>query len=68
MSKQIRYMRGGEKDAKKLTLKIVREIRCLYMNNESITQKQIAKLYGVNASTVSAILRNKFWVDTNYTY
>ena len=47
--------------AKKLNEQAVREIRML-LRKKTMTQRKIAKKYGVSEAIISNIKRNKIWI------
>lgn len=57
-----RLRRVENTNTAKLDWEKVREIRQLY--SEGLSQNELAKIYGVYQSTISAVILNKTWRDT----
>lgn len=51
----------------KLTWSIINSIREEYKQNPNLYYKDLAEKYNVQTSCISNIIRNKSWVDENYT-
>jgi hypothetical protein len=56
------FPRGEDHPHAKLTWEIVREIRRTF-NKEKITFVELAKKYGVDNTTISAVIKHKNWKD-----
>jgi hypothetical protein len=57
------HLRGDQNPNARLTSKQVAEIRALHAEGRH-THRQIASLYGVDRSTITAVLRRKNWKET----